>query len=92
MGKEDRVCKIIDVAVPTDCRVNSKETEKIEKYQDLKYDISTTWATRKVEVITVVVGALGAVPKGLNKSLQNIGLMVTRGHVQNTALLRTARS
>ena len=24
MGKEDRVCKIIDVAVPADCRVNSK--------------------------------------------------------------------
>ena len=52
---------IIDVTVPADCRVNSKESEKIEKYQDLKREISTMWAMRKVEVIPVVVRALGAI-------------------------------
>ena len=46
---------------------------------------------RKVEVIPVVVGALGAVSKGLNKSLQNIGIRVRPGQVQKTALLGTAR-
>ena len=61
VGKEDRVRKIIDVTVPADCRVNSKESEKIEKYQDLKREISTMWAMRKAEVIPVVVGALGAI-------------------------------
>ena len=61
MGKEDRVRKIIDVTVPADCRVNSKESEKIEKYQDLKREISAMWAMRKVEVIPVVVGALRAI-------------------------------
>ena len=44
VGKVDRVCKIIDVAVPPDCRVPSKESGKIEKYQDLKREISTMWA------------------------------------------------
>ena len=44
---------------------------------------------RKVEVIPVVVGALGAIPKGLNKSLQNIGIRVRPEHVQKTALLGT---
>ena len=39
VGKEDRVRKIIDVTVPADCRVYSKESEKIEKYQDLKREI-----------------------------------------------------
>ena len=61
MGKEDRVCKVIDtidVAVPADCRVNSKESGKTEKYQDLKREITTMWALRKVEVIPVVVVAL----------------------------------
>ena len=61
VGKEDGVCKIIDVAVPADCRVNAKKSEKIEKYQDLKREITTMWAMRKVEVIPVVVGALGAI-------------------------------
>ena len=48
------------------------------------------WAMRKVEVIPVVVGALGAIPKGLNKSLPNIGIRAPE-HVQKTALLGTAR-
>ena len=61
MGKEDRVRKIIDVTVPADSRVNSKESEKIEKYQDVKREVSTMWAMRKVEVIPVVVVALGAI-------------------------------
>ena len=41
MGKEDTVCKIIDVAVPAHCRVTSKESGKIEKYQDLKRETLT---------------------------------------------------
>ena len=61
VGKEDRVRKIIDVTVPADSRVNSKESEKIEKYQDVKREVSTMWAMRKVEVIPVVVVALGAI-------------------------------
>ena len=48
-------------------------------------------AMRKVEVILVAVGALGAIPKGLNKSLQNIGIRARPEHVQKTALLGTAR-
>ena len=91
MGKEDRVCEIIDVAVPGDCRVTSKESGKIEKYQDLKREILTTWAMRKVEVIPLVVGALGAIPKGLNKSLQNIAIRIRPGHLQKTSLVGTAR-
>ena len=42
------------------------------------------WAMRKVEVIPDVVGAI---PKGLNKSLQNISIRVRPGHVQKAALL-----
>ena len=80
--------KITVVAVPADCRVNTKEGEHIEKYQDLKREISTMWAMRKVEVIPDVVGAI---PKGLNKSPQNIGIRVRPEHVQKAALLGTAR-
>ena len=42
---------------------------------------------RKVEVhhITVAVGDLGVITKGLNKSLQNISKRVRSGQVQTTA-------
>lgn len=42
-------------------------------------------------VIPVVVGALGAIPKGLKNSSPNIGVRVRPGHVQKTVLLGTAR-
>ena len=41
------------------------------------------WAMRKEEVIPDVVGAI---PKGLNKSLQDLGIRVRPGHVQKAAL------
>ena len=41
--------------------MKDKELEKLEKYQLLKDDIAKLWCVRKVIVVPVVVGALGAV-------------------------------
>ena len=35
VDKKRRTCKIIDFAVPGDSRIEEKEKDKIEKYQDL---------------------------------------------------------
>ena len=35
VDKKERNCKIIDFAVPGDSRIEEKEKDKIEKYQDL---------------------------------------------------------
>ena len=35
VDKKERICKIIDFAVPGDSRIAEKEKDKIEKYQDL---------------------------------------------------------
>ena len=59
--KREKIFKIIDVAVPKDSRVNAKEQEKIEKYQDLRREVAMLWKMKKVEVILVVVGALGTI-------------------------------
>ena len=45
-GKENNVCKIIDFAVPYDNRVDAKEMEKIEKYQDLARELRKIWKKR----------------------------------------------
>ena len=41
--KMKRECIIIDVACPFDSRVDKKEVEKIEKYQDLKRELMMIW-------------------------------------------------
>jgi hypothetical protein len=50
---------IIDIAVPGDFRVKEKESEKIEKYQDLVLEMNRVFKT-KARVIPIVIGALGA--------------------------------
>ena len=67
IDKKERVCLIVDIAVPADRRVEEKEQEKIEKYQDLKREIGRMWEIRKVQVVPVVIGALGSVSKGFDK-------------------------
>ena len=37
--------------------------EKVEKYQDLKREIGRIWQMRSVNVVLVVIGALGSVTK-----------------------------
>ena len=52
VDKKSKVCQIVDIAVPGDCRVEIKEDEKIEKYQDLAREISKLWKV-KAKVIPI---------------------------------------
>ena len=61
IDKEKKECKIIDFAIPYDSRVNAKEMEKTEKYQDLAREVEKLWDIR-TKVIPIVIGALGTTP------------------------------
>jgi hypothetical protein len=47
VDKVKNICQILDFAVPYDTRVNMKESEKIEKYQDLARELKKNYGTRK---------------------------------------------
>ena len=64
VDKKDRSCKIIDFAVPGDSRIEEKEKDKIEKYQDLGKELQKIWNV-KAKIIPLVVGSLGAYPNCL---------------------------
>ena len=49
------------------------------------------WTMKKVEVIPIVVGALGAVSKKLDKWIEKLGIHIRIELLQKTALLGTAR-
>ena len=61
VDKKAKSCVIIDVTIPGDCRIREKEIEKIEKYQNLKRELKRLWSLKKVEVVPVVVEALGCI-------------------------------
>ena len=61
VNKMEKTTIIIDVAIPRDKRTISKEKEKIEKYQNLIREILRLWNIKKIDVIPVVLWALGRV-------------------------------
>jgi len=38
--KREKTCLLIDITLPVDSNVNTKETEKLRKYKDLEIDVS----------------------------------------------------
>ena len=81
---------IINNAVPAEVRVGEKEREKVEKYQDLKGEIGRLWRLKMIEVMPVVIGALGSVTKELDGWIEKLRITNNVGMMQNTALLGTA--
>ena len=101
LGQEDQTLSLlikrssrevtIDVAIPGDDRVKDKELEKLEKHQLLKDGFTKVWHMRKVIVVPVVIGALGAVSVSFKEYIKRIGVNVTLEVMQKTALLGTAK-
>ena len=91
VDKNAKSCLIINVVLPSDCRIREKEIEKIEKYQKLKKKLKRLWSLKKFEVVPVVVGALGCISKGFSRWVDTLGIKLIVGMVQKSVLLGTAR-
>ena len=77
-------------AIPGDERVSAKETEKIEKYDELWRELERLWKV-KAKIVPIVLGALGTVTRNLNSYLMEIGVNMTIQLIKKFALLGTAR-
>ena len=93
LDKKQKLCLIIDVACPFDTRIKKKEQEKIEYYNDLKYEILKCWNKEvdKVMILPIVIGVLGSVTNNVRKNLDKVDLHLGVDAIQKTCLLGTAR-
>ena len=90
INKKKRTCHIVDFAILTDPRVKLKEIEKKDKYLDLTRELKKLWNIRG-KVVPIVIGALGMVPKCLEKNLSELEIKGRIETIQTTALLKSAR-
>ena len=90
INKKKRICKIVYFTVLADHRIKVKECEKKDKYLDLARELTKLW-NMKVTIVSIVIGALGAVTKGFLKVLWDLEVGGRVETIQLTALLRTAR-
>ena len=88
--KEENNCIIVDFAIPYDTRIEQKEKEKVEKYQDLKRELQKLW-NMKVKVVPIVIGALGTPPKDIKRRVQELGIETRIEEMQKTVILQSAR-
>ena len=71
MDRQSKLTLLIDVSIPGDWNVATKEAEKHQKYSELKTEIRRMWNT-EVKTVPVVIGALGTVKKSLPSSLESL--------------------
>jgi hypothetical protein len=62
-------CLLIDITMPDDSNINTKETEKLNKHKDLEIEVSRMWKVR-IKIVPGVHGALGTVEQGLDQNFQ----------------------
>ena len=63
----------------------------METYQDLKKEIRRLWKLENVEIIPVVIGALGSVSAEFDRWIGKLRITCNVGVMQKTALLGTVR-
>ena len=90
VDKKERNCKIIDFAVPGDSRVEEKEKDRTEKYQDLGRELQNIWNV-KVKFMPLLVGSLGAILKQFGNRLKQIDITAGTTQTQKTVLLGMTR-
>jgi hypothetical protein len=86
---KDKICLLIDVAIPSDRKAIQKESEKQIKYKNLSTEIQRMW-NMKYFVIPVIIGATGIVTRGLKRYLGTITGKHSIYSLQKTAVLGTS--
>ncbi|XP_063952186.1 uncharacterized protein LOC135153479 [Lytechinus pictus] len=89
LKKKEKECLIIDIAIPGDCRAWRKEEEKIQKYNDLAWELRRIWKV-KTKVVPIVIGALGTVTTRHRSFLAVLRVEVSFETIQKASLLGTA--
>ena len=80
----------MDFAILADPSIKLKESEKRAKDLDLAGELKKTWNI-KMMVISIVIGMLGTIPKGLAKGVEEFEIRGQVDTIQTTALFRSER-
>jgi len=86
---KQETCLLIDVAIPGDRNVITKEAKKIFKYKDIIIEIQCMWNV-KAKVIPVLVEVNETISKSLRQYLSNIPGKHEIEELQTTAILGAA--
>jgi hypothetical protein len=88
-NEKDKICLLIDVAIPSDKNIIQKEAEKKLKYKNLSIQIQRMW-NAKCFVIPVIIGGHWNCKQKFTKISGNIPRQHSIHSLQKTAILGTS--
>ena len=88
--KDTQDWTLIDIAVPTDQNIISTEEEKVDRYQDLAFEIKRIHRASKVTVIPIVIGTLGTMASNAKYWHGKLDISDIVGSTLLSAILETA--
>ena len=68
-----------------------KNSKRLTKYENLKTELKRLWSLKNVEIVQVVVGALGCISKGFSRWMDIPGIKLSIRKVQKSVLVGTTR-
>ncbi|KAL1454809.1 hypothetical protein WDU94_008943 [Cyamophila willieti] len=69
IDKRNKSATIIDIAIPLTHNINKTEQEKINKYQDLKTEIVSSWKLKTATVVPIVISTDGVISNSFLKHI-----------------------
>ena len=92
INKETNEWTLVDIAVLFDQDILRTEDEKIERYQDLTFEIKRENNNAKVDVIPVVIRAIGSYSKNVKTWIEKLKIPNILDSAQLSAILGTAHT
>ena len=89
--KANKNVVIIDPSCPFDTRIREKEKEKLDNYNQLKYELVRLWKLKKCSIVPVVIGSLGTVTNKIELWIKEIDIQCQIELLQKAFLLVTSR-
>ena len=92
IDKINKQTYLIDITIPNTHNLQKSVTEKINKYTELKEEVTRIWKMEKVYIVPLVLFSTGVIPKSLLHYIEQIKLP-TNIYItmQKAAILNTCR-
>ena len=75
--EKNKICHRIDPSCPSYSCFEKNKEERCTNSSNLKFEVNWTWKIKKVEVIPVIIGALGTVSKDFSTWIEKINFDLT---------------
>ena len=73
-NRETEVCHLVEISVPLDSNISNRQVVKSDKYMPMVSEMQQLQRNYTFQIIPVIIGCLGAIPKSLEQNLKKLGL------------------